>query len=411
MSDGDQPIEVAPDTAAPSDEIVRIPDTEIVRIPESEVVGAPAPVFTVPEAKPDLGPQRLAPVTRPHLRPKPRPIRDWAQRRRDVIVAISAVIVAGALVATLRLFSDDPKPAPVAVPPGGGPQAAVTCTDVPTTSATGASAQGGQVMVMAPDGTQVARLSFDGAADSHPGWSADCGSVSYVSDKFGSADVFVMRSDGTAPVRLTVGPSLENAPSISQDGSRVVFVSDRDGAVDLYTMAIDGSAVTRLTQDATAETHPEWSQDGTHIVFSAGAPGEADLFVMDADGSNAHAVLPLPGNEVDPAWSPDGDRIAFVSNAGGRTGDVYVVDANGNGLRLIRATPLAEERDPTWSADGKRLAFSADYGGNRDIWVAGIGSPSLKRLTKDPAPDRQPSWSPDGTRILFVRGETAPPAA
>ena len=53
MSDGDQPAEgaPAPDTTAPSDEIVRIPDTEIVRLPESEVISAPDPAVTVPHTE------------------------------------------------------------------------------------------------------------------------------------------------------------------------------------------------------------------------------------------------------------------------------------------------------------------------------------------------------------------------
>jgi serine/threonine protein kinase/Tol biopolymer transport system component len=68
-------------------------------------------------------------------------------------------------------------------------------------------------------------------------------------------------------------------------------------------------------------------------------------------------------------------------------------------------TTIGYESDPTFSPDGEQVAF--EWGGeksdNTDIYIKQIGSPEVRRLTTDPAPDWVPTWSPDGRQIAFVR--------
>ena len=75
------------------------------------------------------------------------------------------------------------------------------------------------------------------------------------------------------------------------------------------------------------------------------AAARADIYVVDADGSGlrrlAHAIAfrpmraaPSSGFGANPAWSPDGRRIAFMSNRDG-TDDIFVVNADGSGLRNL----------------------------------------------------------------------------
>src|SRR5919106_6540880 len=61
---------------------------------------------------------------------------------------------------------------------------------------------------------------------------------------------------------------------------------------------------------------------------------------------------------------------------------------------------------PTLSPDGSQVAFAWNgdqESGNVDIYVAMVGSPTVHRLTSDPAMDIFPAWSPDGQQIAFVR--------
>src|SRR5712692_10340569 len=82
--------------------------------------------------------------------------------------------------------------------------------------------------------------------------------------------------------------------------------------------------------------------------------------------------------------------------------------------RLVPLTSMrGSARSPTFSPDGGQIAFAWDgeKRDNWDIYLKMIGSPEIRRLTTDPAPDWAPSWSPDGRQIAFLRfqpGEANP---
>ena len=90
------------------------------------------------------------------------------------------------------------------------------------------------------------------------------------------------------------------------------------------------------------------------------------------------------------SWSPDGRRIAFDR---GGNGGIYVMRANGTGLR--RLTTNALDTEPTWSPDGRWIAFvraSFKPVFNGDIYVMRSDGSQQQRLTQSPAEDEDPAW-------------------
>src|SRR6266508_2811169 len=82
-------------------------------------------------------------------------------------------------------------------------------------------------------------------------------------------------------------------------------------------------------------------------------------------------------------------RIAFSS----ATDDVYVIDADGSGLRRV-TTSEHQDFDPTWSDDGRRLAYRHQTGDHvtTEIFVIDVDGSHPRNLTRT---DRVADWGPD----------------
>ncbi len=137
------------------------------------------------------------------------------------------------------------------------------------------------------------------------------------------------------------------------------------------------------------------------IVFSAGPAHAEDIYVVNADGSGLKQLTSDPAAEFDPAWSPDGRRVAYRHQTGDdATAEIYVMNADGSGQRNLTNNSVAEW-GPAWSPDGKLIAF----GSGRDspemrLYVIQPDGTGVRRLGD--IDGEYPAWSPDGTRIAFA---------
>jgi Tol biopolymer transport system component len=128
-----------------------------------------------------------------------------------------------------------------------------------------------------------------------------------------------------------------------------------------------------------------------------------------------------------PVWSPDGRRISFLrhhwDDNGRRSTDVYVMNADGSGLRkLTDALDPSRDGNPILSPDWRKIAFwrnpcDAVRGtckGNSTIYVMNADGSGKHRLARGGSVwkvngQRQwgrdgdgLAWSPDGRRIAFM---------
>lgn len=106
---------------------------------------------------------------------------------------------------------------------------------------------------------------------------------------------------------------------------------------------MDGlSAPLQLTdRKAGSDADPTWSPDGTMIAFRRRAAADNfDVYLMRADGSGIRPVATEPAVEEKPSWSPDSRQMMIISNRDpsgkqGKTYDAYVLDVDGGTARPL----------------------------------------------------------------------------
>ena len=172
----------------------------------------------------------------------------------------------------------------------------------------------------------------------------------------------------------------------------------------LYVKA-DGSGKRKLASHVGGD--PFWSPGGRTIAFIGRRTGNAEVYVVNAEGSGLRRLTRTPGSDSGFTWSPDGRKIAFLrlrpQGASSSHWDVYVMNPDGSGERRLSRN-AAYTRNLAWSPDGRKVAFLSRRwrDDNSRLYVVNADGSGLRSLTL--APDRESvfTWFPDG-RIAFSR--------
>ena len=186
----------------------------------------------------------------------------------------------------------------------------------------------------------------------------------------------------------------------------MVYASGTQEQLDLWLMAEDGSAPVQLTRGDGAELGPVWSPDGSRIAFVAAEDmsDDFDLWVVGADGTGLRRLTDTEDVwEGVPSWSPDGRRLAFSHSVGGidAGGEVRVLDADDPDAEQVT---VADHGDwPSWSPDGDTILYSGEADGTPALFtVPAAGGESTELDMDGPPGATEAMWSPDGSRIAFV---------
>jgi Tol biopolymer transport system component len=207
-------------------------------------------------------------------------------------------------------------------------------------------------------------------------------------------DVQLVRRDGTGRHALTGSGDREIDAEWSPDGTRISFVRWRwlegedSGDAWIWTMRSDGTDQRPVVHGNIAR----WSPDGSRLVFSAPTPeSDGDLFVVNADGTGLRRLLATPQPEWPNAWSPNGGKILFTRSFGDRAADVYVIDADGSHVRRLTRAPR-QDIGGTWSPDGSRIVFTSERLGRTHLFVMRANGTHQHAITHSGANDFDPSW-------------------
>jgi TolB protein len=194
-------------------------------------------------------------------------------------------------------------------------------------------------------------------------------------------------------------------------GSEKVFPGDQRSIEhsDIVVRDVSGENLTVLIQSGPWEgdyNNPHFAPDDSRLLYvrqnsPLTKPALAHaVFVARADGTDRRRITPwsLDAGD-DPDWSPDGRLILFHSHEGGDAqGQLYVIRPDGKGMRQ-----LTHVKDGTWlgsasfSPDGKWITFAkAGVGGAADVFVMRADGGGIKPVTRTALWDSAPDWGAAG---------------
>ncbi len=243
----------------------------------------------------------------------------------------------------------------------------------------------------------VTNLTQNPDVDWDPTWSPDGQWIAFTSYRDGNGEVYIMRADGSEVTNVTNHPLDDYMPAWAPDGQRLVFVSERDGHQEIYVTGVDGAGLRRLTQTAKGEENrsPTWSPDGERIAFAGVRNGVENIMSMKADGTDSQFLTKWPLKGTHPAWSPDGRQIAFIGWDEENRPGLYLMAADGTGLRWIARSEVWIG-SVSWTRQGYWLLFTSWRDGNHEVYALSRDGKQFVRVTAGLAWDDTPDLSPTG---------------
>jgi len=203
---------------------------------------------------------------------------------------------------------------------------------------------------------------------------------------------FTLQDKSVSQVTFGTGPDLWPMPDPAGKGLYIVN-GKAAGMLTAYNPR------TKQTLDISAEnpTQPAMSRDGKRVMYlTAPSRDRNELWVSNIDGSNKVRLAPS-GKLATYSWAPDNFHLTFGSEEPGKPTRLYVVGADGSGLRTLNWSGGAVQA-LVWSADQKSVFMNTFQGTTAtpdSIWKESAEGSEPEKLaqgcgfTFDASPDGQ----------------------
>jgi TolB protein len=133
-------------------------------------------------------------------------------------------------------------------------------------------------------------------------YSADGGTIYFVSDRGGAPQIYKMGAGGGNPARVTFSGTYNISPSISGDGRWLAYISRVGGAFKLQVMELATGNVASIT-DTSADESPSFAPNSKLIVYATHLQGREALMTTTLDGK-IKARRGTGGDIREPDWGP-----------------------------------------------------------------------------------------------------------
>ncbi|MDD4016371.1 MAG: DPP IV N-terminal domain-containing protein [Kiritimatiellae bacterium] len=183
--------------------------------------------------------------------------------------------------------------------------------------------------------------------------------------------------------------------------TRIVFVNRRGrNNADLYMCDADGQGLMQITHDNVAAVGPRWAPNGRDIYYTSFMKGYPAVYRLMVGGGERKALAAFRGLNTGAAISPDGSRAALILSYQGNP-ELYVLGlASGQLVRLTR-TSYGAEASPCWSPDGRRIVYVSDVTKAPQLYIVDVATRQSRRLTYRGSENVNPDWSAQG-KIVYA---------
>jgi TolB protein len=212
-----------------------------------------------------------------------------------------------------------------------------------------------QIYTMAPNGTNITKISNNVADDTTPSWSPDGTKIVFNRNFLSKGQIYTMAATGGSPHNVYPTSDLLTAPAWSPDGTQIAFSSATNAGIHIKVMRADGKGgVNTITSGTLSDDQPAWSPDGTRIAFTrhGASGGNLDqIFVVNVDGSGAHSISDGQYSDETPNWRPYLKSRRFIGTGGtlGTTASGFLVGQQGKAQTSLvvfnAATPTTAHLD------------------------------------------------------------------
>ncbi len=344
-----------------------------------------------------------------------------------MVVAAGGVAAGFALALALNARIEPPvgqpstSPTPtLEAPESGAPSPVATepaeATAPPQATGTLAISREDDVVLIRPDGTEVAQLATDPDLIEAPvAWLLDGSALVVAATSYDnpySTTLLLISADGAESTELGVVHPIYSASTRSPDGTRIAFGGDGGPSGGIQVLDLADGSLNALTDDG--GTAPMWSPDGSLIAYTNAAGGTgADIYVVPTDGSEgAVALAPHPSQDGVIRWADVDGELKIVFESWRDTDESkfaarpWVMNADGTEVQLLSESgldPALANRVPERlvSPDGEWVVVAEPTGA---IVGRGLNAEDARALPETQGwtlVELSPTFSPDGRFLAY----------
>lgn len=264
----------------------------------------------------------------------------------------------------------------------------------------------GQIVSIAPAGTDEHQLTDAQQRFQFPAWSPDGLTVAAIGTDRSGAGVFVVPDSSkiqTAPAPLYADG--RDGPFYlywSPDSAQVSFLASHPDGMGLHLVPADGSADSRLLTIG-GPLYWQWTADSLNLLIHSGFSGlNSRLELIAADGDGTGDMIAAPGFFQAPGISSDGRYWAYAEESPGPSSRLIVIDTVDGTANQQRHAGLVAMG---WSPTANQLAFTNGLEADSQSFVGPLrlmdaATGEVRLLSQEPIVAF--FWSPDGRYLAAI---------